>query len=123
MAPKQTPEGTHTVQAGSSAGLNTVDAVAAAVGVYLNKADAMTTEAANANEHGYEHGYVVVVGNALANEAEAVSAGTTTEGYALAAEAVVVDTQIQAGTTQAPESPEGKMAEQPHGTRVSSSTT
>ena len=74
MAPKQTPEDTHTVQAGSLAGLNTVDAVAAAAGVYPNKADAMTTEAANANDHGYGHDYVVVVvvGNALANEAEAV---------------------------------------------------
>lgn len=83
----------------------------------------MTTEAANANVHDYGHDYVVVVGNAFANEAEAVWEGTKTKGYALAAEAVVGDTQIQVGTTQAPESPEDKMAEQPHGTRASSSTT
>jgi len=84
--------------------------------VYLNKADAMTTEAVNANEHDYENGYVVVVvvGNAFAYEA--VWAGTTTE-------VVVGGTQIQAGTTPAPESPGGKTEALPHGTRVSTTTT
>jgi len=82
--------------------------------VYLNKADAMTTEAANANEHEHDYDYEnAVVGNAFANEA--VWAGTTTE-------VVVGGTQIQAGTTQAPESPEGKTEALPHGTRVSSSS-
>ena len=120
-APKPIPEDSHTVQAGSSARLNKADAATAAV-MYLNKADAMTTEAANANEHDYENGYVVVVVVGSAFAYEAVWAGTKTEGYA-SAEAVVGDTQIQAGTTQAPESPEGKTEALPHGTRVSTTTT